>query len=690
MIKLNYLLKVSIFVTFITLCAGCKAQTPRQAEYGDDISYFMGLRAETEGDIQAALSFYKTAAKSESPIISQKAQLAMVKDKPLIAQLSTYLDIHTTFKTDKTLLDLCRLQEKLGNYDSIIVYTKDIDLTTCDNDIAAYRIKALNRKNDERLKADFYTWCTSRLYTAQHNSVYSEITNTELIADYIPVIELRSKILSKKYAAAYELIPSIIDREDFVLPQILRDTGRAFLYGSRDNKTNAETFENILSTTTDKDSLFYVYFYLGRIYDSMAQRTKALDLFKSAMENASTDELYDNALWYYLNTSLKISTDAVVDSLQEYCTTWHDKEYYDDFFDALSVKLISSQSWNDFYRICNIIRRYASSPVKAKYCYISARLIQEGLIKDSQINGDKQETVLRLFSSALSSGDDVYYKLMAAYHMDIPVETLYSNLDYYNKDTSIQIDYDAQKLLEGYADFGFPELIYDEWLIYQDNISMATTKKLAQFLYNCADYDKKHEYYVQSIRIAARKAYHPDTALDKDILMLNYPLCYDTYVTDSCKRFDQSEYLLYGLMRTESFFDADVHSHAGAVGLTQLMESTAGDVAKKLKVKEYDLLNPETNITFGSYYLEELIRRLDGKQILAIFSYNGGISRVRSWYKTACKEYGLKEVPKDLFLESIPFSETRDYGRKVTAAAVMYGVLYYNKSGKDIISEIME
>ena len=55
------------------------------------------------------------------------------------------------------------------------------------------------------------------------------------------------------------------------------------------------------------------------------------------------------------------------------------------------------------------------------------------------------------------------------------------------------------------------------------------------------------------------------------------------------------------------------------------MEGTAADVARKLKVAQFDLMDSATNIRFGSFYLEELRRRLDGSSILAIFSYNGGI-----------------------------------------------------------------
>ena len=140
--------------------------------------------------------------------------------------------------------------------------------------------------------------------------------------------------------------------------------------------------------------------------------------------------------------------------------------------------------------------------------------------------------------------------------------------------------------------------------------------------------------------------------------------------------------LLYGLIRTESFFRPAVSSGAGAQGLTQLMAGTAGDVARKLKVADYDLSDPATNIRFGAFYLDELIGRLDGNIMHALFAYNAGISRLRSWVRIS------GTLPHDLFLESLPFAETRDYGRKVLAASAVYGYLYNQKNAGQAVRDI--
>ena len=153
-----------------------------------------------------------------------------------------------------------------------------------------------------------------------------------------------------------------------------------------------------------------------------------------------------------------------------------------------------------------------------------------------------------------------------------------------------------------------------------------------------------------------------------------YPRFYNDAVENLCTRYALPEYLAYALIRSESFFDKDIRSNAGAAGLTQLMESTASDIARKLKIRSYDIADPGTNIEFGIFYLKELIGRLNGSNLLALFSYNAGITKVRRW------SAAYPELSKDLLLEVLPYTETREYGRKILTAASLYACLYYGKT----------
>ena len=107
------------------------------------------------------------------------------------------------------------------------------------------------------------------------------------------------------------------------------------------------------------------------------------------------------------------------------------------------------------------------------------------------------------------------------------------------------------------------------------------------------------------------------------------------------------------------------------------MQMTAQDIATKFKKTDFNITDPETNVEFGTYYLTQLISRCNDSIILAFFSYNSGITRVRKWIQsTTVSNSRPNNVPQDLFLESIPYSETRGYGRKLISASLYYEWIY--------------
>ena len=101
---------------------------------------------------------------------------------------------------------------------------------------------------------------------------------------------------------------------------------------------------------------------------------------------------------------------------------------------------------------------------------------------------------------------------------------------------------------------------------------------------------------------------------------LKFPKNYEDLVEKYSKECEIDPTIIYSLIRSESFFDPDVSSVAGAIGLTQLMDFTANDIARKLKISEYSLTDPETNIQFGTYYLKNMISRLENDYLNGFFA----------------------------------------------------------------------
>jgi soluble lytic murein transglycosylase len=153
---------------------------------------------------------------------------------------------------------------------------------------------------------------------------------------------------------------------------------------------------------------------------------------------------------------------------------------------------------------------------------------------------------------------------------------------------------------------------------------------------------------------------------------LAYQKPYGEYVLQAAAEFDMDPYLIWALMREESRYQKDAISKVGALGLMQIMPSTGKQIASKLKAvfNEDNLLQPEVNIRFGTYYLGSLLKSFSGDKDKAMAAYNGGSGNVKRWAKS---KLGTK---KEDFPTAISFLETREYVTKVMNSYYIYKHLY--------------
>ncbi len=132
---------------------------------------------------------------------------------------------------------------------------------------------------------------------------------------------------------------------------------------------------------------------------------------------------------------------------------------------------------------------------------------------------------------------------------------------------------------------------------------------------------------------------------------------------------------VYGLIRQESRFVTDARSHVGASGLMQVMPATAKWTAKKIGMTDFRpemISERETNLKIGTAYLKLVLDDQDGAQALAAAAYNAGPGRPRRWRNGPVLEPAI-------WAENVPFAETRDYVKKVTANATLYASLMTGK-----------
>jgi soluble lytic murein transglycosylase len=155
---------------------------------------------------------------------------------------------------------------------------------------------------------------------------------------------------------------------------------------------------------------------------------------------------------------------------------------------------------------------------------------------------------------------------------------------------------------------------------------------------------------------------------------LRYPMPYQDVFRGYAATHGVDEAWVLGLVRQESRFNTDARSGAGAAGLMQVMPRTARYVASKIGMRNYrakSVTEIETNITLGTGYLKLVMEQL-GHPVLASAAYNAGPSRARRWRDE-------KPIEGAVYVESIPFSETRDYVKKVMANAVYYSAVLEKK-----------
>ena len=148
---------------------------------------------------------------------------------------------------------------------------------------------------------------------------------------------------------------------------------------------------------------------------------------------------------------------------------------------------------------------------------------------------------------------------------------------------------------------------------------------------------------------------------------------YSEYVTKYAEEYEIDPMWIYAIIKVESNFNSSATSGSGAKGLMQLMDDTAIDIAKELKIENFEsnmLYNPEINIKIGVRYFDQLLSKYNENYYLAIAAYNGGIGNVDNWISKGVIN------PDGSNIENIPYKETNMYVRKTVNAHKVYVELY--------------
>lgn len=154
---------------------------------------------------------------------------------------------------------------------------------------------------------------------------------------------------------------------------------------------------------------------------------------------------------------------------------------------------------------------------------------------------------------------------------------------------------------------------------------------------------------------------------------LTHPTAHMNRVQNAAESTNVDPFLVLGLMRQESLYRRTARSNKGATGLMQVMPYTGSKIAFDLEESFIpdQLADPGTNIRYGVWYLSKLLDRFEGGWPLAVAAYNAGPMNVSSWYTR-----WEGQIELDDFVEQIPFTETRDYVKKVSMHYANYLDIY--------------
>ena len=156
-----------------------------------------------------------------------------------------------------------------------------------------------------------------------------------------------------------------------------------------------------------------------------------------------------------------------------------------------------------------------------------------------------------------------------------------------------------------------------------------------------------------------------------------FPQPYWGTIEEEAKKNGVDPYMVAALIRQESEFNPSAISRANAWGLMQLLPSVGRSMAKEEGIHHFaetELLDPETNIRLGVRYLSQTLSKFGGQPEYAFAAYNAGDDRVTDW-EAAGKYHGMDE-----FVESIPFTETREYVQAILRNEAIYRELHQSES----------
>lgn len=254
-----------------------------------------------------------------------------------------------------------------------------------------------------------------------------------------------------------------------------------------------------------------------------------------------------------------------------------------------------------------------------------------------------------------------YYGFLASHRAKLPINM--SEQDY---------QYPTEHLIDHASKINYINQLYKKGNI--DKASLVSYE-LANDLPKAGQYQLAKTYaewqwHDKALMLANASKHH-------DALSLRFPLAYQGIINQHAQTYNIAPAFIYAIIRQESTFRKKVKSSAGALGLMQVIPSTARKVARQHRIRLRNMkqmYQPPKNIEIGTAYLHNLSKRFDGHPVLMAAAYNAGPKQVNYW---------LRKFPKnetDIWVETLPWHETRNYLKNI----ISFYAVYQHRLNKNI------
>jgi soluble lytic murein transglycosylase len=469
-----------------------------------------------------------------------------------------------------------------------------------------------------------------------------------------------------------------LPRTDFLRSaELLGDLGRAFQYGAPAEGIALFTRwnESLRGEEASADTRYRLLYFAGRMARSAKKPKEAIAFFEEALPLAPDGEQKDACVWYILDGAYGEKPENALPFIEKYALFWKNADYFNDILERIVAWAVKKRQWASLEGIYDDVVRYGSADSASQCAYILGRALELGFLRhndDRLSSRDYYKIAYQRIENARITLPALYYRTLSAQRLQLD-----AGLDMLALTNSAAREGSATRdeldFLDGFFQFGAAEFA---WPYIRDSFDRLGFIDLRSYAGRLNEAEQWQPLINLTIRCRESDGFQPE----KRDLELSFPRGYQNLVEKYAAEAGVKPALLFALVRQESLFNAGARSRTGAAGLTQLMEATAREVADTLAAQggtDYrdadgavDLLNPEINLRIGALYYKQLLDRL-GNAENALLAYNGGVTRIRRWRAAE------QDLPDDLFLESIEFRETREYGRAVIAGEAMYAWLYY-------------